>query len=115
MRIHLISTGFILFTLVGCLSAEDKAKAKQKAEFDLEQAELIVDGDCAASDKALDAWYEEHRDEVDPIEQWWKSKSGDEKDRLMADHKDMRSKTFKKMIGMTIRCGFTNTAEQRNK
>ncbi len=105
----------MLLTFAGCLSAEDKAKAKQKAEFDLQQAELIVDGDCTASDKALDAWYEKNKAEVDPIEQWWKTKSGDEKDRLMADHKDMRSKSFKKMIGMTIRCGFTNTAEQRNK
>ncbi len=115
MRTTLISTGFVLLTLTGCLSAEDKAKAKQKAEFDFEQAELIVDGDCAASNKALDAWYEKNKDDVDPIEQWWKTKSGDEKDRLMADHKDLRGKTFKKTIGMTIRCGFANTAEKRNK
>lgn len=115
MNNRFISTGLLLLTLAGCLSAEDKAKAKQKAEFDLQQSELIVDGDCSASNKALDAWYKEHKAEVDPIEDWWKTKSDDEKDKLMADHKAMRGKTFKRVISMTIKCGFVNTAEKRRK
>ena len=99
--------------LAGCLSAEDKEKAKTKAELDLEQAELIVDGDCKATDKALDSWYDKNKSKVDPIEKWWKTKSDDEKDRLMEEHKELRNKAFKRIIGNTIRCGFTPMADKR--
>lgn len=104
----------LLMTITGCVSAEDRANAKRKAELDLEQAELIVDGDCGATNKALDAWYETNKDEADKLDAWWGEKSDSDRDSLMAEHKEMRSATHKKTLTATVRCGFVPMNGRRN-
>jgi hypothetical protein len=103
-----------MMMLAGCASAEDKANAKRKAELDLEQSSLIVNGDCGATGKALDAWYDKNKAEADKLDAWWATQSDSKKDSLMEEHKDMRNKTHAATIRSTIECGFVPMNSRRN-
>jgi hypothetical protein len=109
-----IATAALVSMVVACVSAEDKANAKRKAELDLEQGELIVAGDCGGTDKALDGWYQKNKAEADKLDAWWATKSDAEKDSLMAEHQEMRNKTHKKTLAATIECGFVPMNSRRS-